>query len=172
MWCIQLCSVSQLNQVASVVKCIHNHKVYSLLLHSINLYIHCTYTVGDLGEITGEMLNAVLQVMDCHPTSEEILTQACLVLGNIGRSGKGIILGWFGLSEWGVCGGWLGNPNFLTFLITITFPPCPCACNFSTILLLILCAFKWCVECLYRHIFLEDACTNIKVSKRICTPNP
>ena len=45
-----------------------------------------------------------------------------------------------------------------------------CAGNFSTILLLILWAFKWYVECLYRHIFLEDTCTNIKVTKKISAP--
>ena len=34
------------------------------------------------------------------------------------------------------------------------------------ILLLVRCAFKRYVECLYRHIFLEDTCTNIKVTKK------
>ena len=41
--------------------------------------------------------------------------------------------------------------------------------NFSTILLLILCAFKWYVECLYRNIILEDTGTNIKATQQICT---
>ena len=39
--------------------------------------------------------------------------------------------------------------------------------NFSTILLLIMCAFKSYAECLYRHISLEDTCTNIKVTKKM-----
>ena len=51
------------------------------------------------------------------------------------------------------------------FEITIVFLPYLCAGNFSIILLLILCAFKWYGECLYRHIFLEDTCTNIKATK-------
>ena len=38
--------------------------------------------------MASEAVQAVLQVMDCHPTSEVILTQACLVLGNIGRTGE------------------------------------------------------------------------------------
>ena len=41
-----------------------------------------------------------------------------------------------------------------------------CVVNFSPILLLNLCVFKWYVECLDRHIFLEDTCINIKVTKR------
>lgn len=31
---------------------------------------------------------AVLQAMDCHPTSGRTLTQGCLALGNIGRAGE------------------------------------------------------------------------------------
>ena len=46
------------------------------------------------------------------------------------------------------------------------FSPFCYAGNFSTTVLLILCAFKSYVECLYRHIFLEDTCTNIKVTKK------
>lgn len=38
--------------------------------------------------MAGEGISVVLHAMDCHPTSEEILTQACLVLGNIGRTGE------------------------------------------------------------------------------------
>ena len=33
-------------------------------------------------------------------------------------------------------------------------------------LLLILCASKWYVECLYRHILLEDTYTYIKVTRK------
>ena len=72
-------------------------------------------------------------------------------------------------------GNWRSRPEkswfLITLLITITPPRPPpylCASNFRTILLLILCAFKWYVECLDKHIFLEDTCTNIKVT----TPNP
>ena len=70
-----------------------------------------------------------------------------------------------------------------TFLITITLfltsvhisnhnyiIPYLYAGNFSTILLLILCTFKWYTECLDRHIFLEDTCTNIKVTKKNLHP--
>ena len=40
-----------------------------------------------------------------------------------------------------------------------------CAGNFCTILVLF--AFKWYmyIECLHRHIFLEDTCTNIKICR-------
>ena len=55
-----------------------------------------------------------------------------------------------------------------TFVIVITFFSSYLrAGNISSILLHILCAFKLYVECLYRHIFIEDKCTNIKVSKNI-----
>lgn len=40
------------------------------------------------GIIPAEAVFAVLQAMDCHPTSERILIQGCLVLGNIGRAGE------------------------------------------------------------------------------------
>ena len=62
------------------------------------------------------------------------------------------------LTLWGGGGGGGGDcisqsSIFKTkFQFTIIFAPLHCAGNFSSILLLILCAFKWCVECLYRHI--------------------
>ena len=57
------------------------------------------------------------------------------------------------------------SPNFLIkILLTIIFFPCLSAGNFSTILLPILHAFKKYVEYLYRHLFFEDTCTNIRVT--------
>ena len=35
-----------------------------------------------------DMVSAVLQGMDCHPTNYNILSQGCLALGNIGRAGE------------------------------------------------------------------------------------
>ena len=40
------------------------------------------------GVVPAESTSAVLQAMDCHPTSEKTLTQGCLALGNIGRAGQ------------------------------------------------------------------------------------
>ena len=45
-----------------------------------------------------------------------------------------------------------------------------CGGNCSTKLLLFPCAVKWYVECLYRHFFLEDTCTNINVTKKKSSP--
>ena len=43
--------------------------------------------------VPAEEMGVVFDAMDCHPTSKVVLTQACLVLGNIGRTGKGSCLG-------------------------------------------------------------------------------
>ena len=40
------------------------------------------------GTMPVDTVSAVLQAMDCHPTSGRTLTQGCLVLGNIGRAGE------------------------------------------------------------------------------------
>ena len=42
------------------------------------------------------------------------------------------------------------------FVALITCPPFFCADTFDTNLLLIVCALRWYVKCLYRHLFLED----------------
>lgn len=45
------------------------------------------------GTVPVETVSAVLQAMDCHPTSVKTLTQGCLALGNIGRAGE-CLMGW------------------------------------------------------------------------------
>lgn len=49
-------------------------------------FLSCLAKLEDM--IPVEMVPAVQHAMDCHPTSEKILTQGCLALGNIGRTGE------------------------------------------------------------------------------------
>lgn len=46
------------------------------------------YVASLEGVAPAESVYAIMQGMDCHPTSENILTQGCLALGNIGRAGE------------------------------------------------------------------------------------
>ena len=74
---------------------------------------------------------------------------------------------------WGTIGHNHKTPEKIVsvFLITIKKKSSYlCAGNFSIILLCILCVFKLYVECLDWHIFLDDACNNIKVTKRETAP--
>ena len=40
------------------------------------------------GVVPTEVVTAILQAMDCHPTSGKMLTQGCLALGNVARAGE------------------------------------------------------------------------------------
>ena len=46
------------------------------------------------------------------------------------------------------------------------FPPFFCANTFDTSLLLIVCALRWYVKSLYRHLFLEDISKHARVTKK------
>ena len=59
------------------------------------------------------------------------------------------------------------HKTFINFVSTIFFPAFPDVGNFGIKLLLVLCAFQLYVECLYRQLFLEDTCSNIKVTQKV-----
>ena len=52
------------------------------------------------------------------------------------------------------------------FVAAITSPPFFCANTFDTCLLLIVCALRWYVKCLYRHLFLEDISKHARLTKK------
>ena len=52
--------------------------------------------------------------------------------------------------------------NWTHFWDVITFPPLFCTYTFDTSLLLIVCALRWCVKCLYRHLFLSKHARSLK----------
>ena len=52
------------------------------------------------------------------------------------------------------------------FVAAITFFPFFCANTFDTSLLLIVCALKWYVKSLYRHLFLEDISKHARVTQK------
>ena len=51
------------------------------------------------------------------------------------------------------------------------FPPFFCADTFDTSLLLVVCALRWYVKSLYRHIFLEDISNHARVTQKMTLPN-
>ena len=88
----------------------------------------------------------------------------------------------YALSEIYVCGGFtvktkgdthLKPPKFehifeavITFFFSLF-----CANTFDTSLLLIVCALKWYIKCLYRHLFLEDISKHARVTQKMALPN-
>ena len=52
------------------------------------------------------------------------------------------------------------------FVAVITFFPLFCANTFDTSLLLIVCALKWYIKSLYRHLFLEDISNHARVTQK------
>ena len=68
-----------------------------------------------------------------------------------------------------ICYGWLYHllPKFEhIFVAVITFPPFFCADSFTLSLLLIVCALRWYVKCLYRHLLLEDISKHARVTQK------
>ena len=49
-------------------------------------------------------------------------------------------------------------------------PPFFCTDSFDTILLLIVCALRWYVKFLYRHLLVEDTFKNASVTQNIAPP--
>ena len=64
-----------------------------------------------------------------------------------------------------VKGGRYLEPKIWTqFVAVITFSPFFCANNYYTSLLLIVCALRWYINSLYRHLFLVDISKNARVT--------
>ena len=63
------------------------------------------------------------------------------------------------------------HQNLNTFVAVITFSPFFCADTFDTSLLLILCALRWYVKSLYKHLFLEDISKHARVTQKMALPN-
>ena len=57
------------------------------------------------------------------------------------------------------------------FGAVITFPPFFCANTFDSSLLLTVCALRWCVKSIYRHLFLEDISKHARVTQEMALPN-
>ena len=53
------------------------------------------------------------------------------------------------------------------FVAVITFPPFLYTNTFDTSLLLIVCALKWYIKSLYRHLFLEDISNHASVTQKM-----
>ena len=67
-------------------------------------------------------------------------------------------------------------PKFEHICSCHNFPPPPppppffCADTFITSLLLIVCALRSYVKCLYRHLFLEDTSKHVRVTQKMAPP--
>ena len=80
----------------------------------------------------------------------------------------------FSLHQYSMPGGLhLKPPKFEHIFIAVISSPSPffCADTFDINVLFIVCALRWYVKCLYRHLFVEDTSKKARVTKMIASPN-